>query len=40
MNQCKRSLRILGLHIWNHLLEILIVKSSFQTLEGSLNNGF
>ena len=32
--------RVLGLLIWNHLPETLKAKSSFQTLERSLNNWF
>ena len=35
-----KGVRVLGLHIWNHLLETLIVKSSFQILERFLNDWF
>ena len=35
-----KTVRVLGFHIWNQLLETLIANSSFQTLERSLNDWF
>ena len=35
-----KTVRVLGFHIWNQLLEILIANSCFQTLERSLSDWF
>ena len=32
-----KGVRVLGLHIWSHLQEILVTKSSLQTLERSVS---
>ena len=35
-----KGVRVLGLHNWSHLQEILVTKSSLQTLERSLDGWF